>query len=57
MKDISVSYEKFNKAVKPFIVTRYGRKVSVIPYVEAADYIFKLNQRIARQLDITKLVK
>lgn len=57
MKELKVSYEKFNKAVKPFIVKRYGRKVSVIPYVEAADYIFKLIQRIARQLDVEKLVK
>ena len=51
MKNFAVSFEKFNKKVKPFVIKRYGKKVSVVYYKDATDYIFKLHKRIADKLD------
>ena len=48
MKVISVSFEKFNKAVKPFVITRYGKRASVVYYKDATDYIFDLHKRIVK---------
>lgn len=53
MREIIINYEKFNKAVKPFIIKRNGKKVSVIIYKNVADYIFKLEQKIIKLMDIT----
>lgn len=53
MKNISVSFEKFNKAVKPFQIKRYGKTQVVVYYKDAMDYIFELNKRIAKASDLT----
>lgn len=51
-KIINVSMGQFNEWAKPFSIKRHGKKVSVVYYKKAADYVFELNKRIVRATDL-----
>ncbi len=52
MKDITVNFEKFNKAVKPFLIRYKGKKTSVVFYKDVAEYLFELHKRIVQAIDL-----
>ena len=53
MKEITISFKKFNKKVKPYrCYCKDKRGPSVVYYKDATDYIFDLNRRIINASDL-----